>query len=229
MERWALNVVQQTNEMMNLRLQFLIKTWQFSRNFSSNDKKIKCLNNLQLTFWLLVHGFAKGWQGKMLNSLQVLIVLIASLSVSCDEYEDNIEFILHNGHETHVSTFDTLLSEQGCDLNGNFSLVTHGWVGSNSGWIPDLISNLSFYRQGCVIFMNYSYYGDRKNYFEAISFFEPVSRLLTKKLFQITDEGICHDHIFMFGFSLGGRIVIEAALNYGENLISAIDSKLSWF
>lgn len=167
----------------------------------------------------------------MLKAIQVCLLIVSfSVSlVSCDVYEDKIQFVLYNDGQPRISTFNKSFAEEGCRLDGNISIVTHGWLGSNSPWIPDLINNLSYHRKGCVIFMNYSYFGDRENYFEVISFFEPISKLMKRKIQQLSDEGADSDKIFMFGFSFGGRIVIEAALNFGENVIGQIDSKLNFF
>lgn len=159
----------------------------------------------------------------MLKTVCALILLVTS--GSCDEYEGNITFTVYNGGASFISTFDKPLSVQGCNTNGNFSFMTHGWVGSKSPWILDLVSNLTLHRKGCVIFMNYSHYSDNDNYFEVIRHFEPISKLVTRKLHQLEADGVSDENIFMFGFSFGGRIVIEAALNFGKNRIPFIDSK----
>lgn len=71
--------------------------------------------------------------------------------------------------------------------------------------------------------MNYSYFSDRMNYAEVRTHFKPISDLMTAKLHQLDNDGVRGDQIFMFGFSLGGRIVIEAALSFGYQLIGNID------
>lgn len=157
--------------------------------------------------------------------LNVLLCFVLLDLAICDIYDDNIEFIVYNGDQSFTSTFNKSFSQQGCRVAGNFSVVIHGWHGSQSAWIPDLISNLSFYRGGCVIFMNYSYFSDRDNYFEVITHFKPISELVARKLRQLSFEGVRSDAMFMFGFSFGGRIVIEAAMLYGPKRISQIDSK----
>lgn len=144
--------------------------------------------------------------------------------VSCDEYEDNIQFVLYNNGRSSVSTFNKSVSEQ-CDVTGKFSFITHGWLGSASSWIPDLIGNLSVYRTGCIVFMNYSYYSDRLNYLEVLTFYEPITNLAARKLQQLNSNGVLDENIFMFGFSLGGRIVINAAIIFGPKRISSIDSE----
>ena len=170
-------------------------------------------------------------KGTKMFKLVLVVILTVSFTVSlvsCDIYEEKIQFVVYNDGKSQISTFNESISEQGCNLEGNFSFVTHGWLGSNSPWIPDLISNLSYQRNGCIIFMNYSYFGDRENYFEVVSFFRPISELVTRKLKQLRDEGASSDKMFMFGFSLGGRIVIEAAIDFGKRLINQIDSKVNF-
>lgn len=161
--------------------------------------------------------------GGMLRTALTLFLFVTG--GSCDEYEGNITFTVYNGGASFLSTFDKPLSERGCNTKGNFSFMTHGWNGSKSPWILDLVSNLTQQRKGCVIFMNYSYYSDNDNYFQVISHFEPISKLVTRKLRQLEADGVADENIFMFGFSFGGRIVIEAALNFGKKRIPSIDSK----
>ena len=158
-------------------------------------------------------------------NIQIAIVIFLLHSVASEDVEPKVQFVLHNNGKSSMSTFNESISEQGCDVRGKFAFFTHGWMGSDVPWIPDMISNLTVYRSGCIIFMNYSYYSDRINYFETLSFFKPLAYLVTKKLNQLRDGGVSSDQIYMFGYSLGGRIVIEAALNYGKNEIAQIDCK----
>jgi predicted alpha/beta-fold hydrolase len=163
--------------------------------------------------------------------LSLLIILTHSRVIFADEYEDNIEFIVFNNATgtSFVSTFNKSLSDDGCNVKGKFAFFTHGWMGSSNSWINGLMRNLSFYRGGCIIFMNYSHFSDDINYFKLISHFKPISQLVARKLNQLRLDGVSSDNIYMFGFSFGGRIVIEAALIYGPKEISSIDSKLNDF
>lgn len=158
----------------------------------------------------------------MLRNFFVGLILV---QVFCDEYEDNVQFVLFNQGKSSMSTFNNSLNQLGCTETCNFSFITHGWMGSSSRWIPDLVKNLATYRQGCIIFMNYSHYSDNPNYFELKSHFQPLANLVTRKLRQIRDDGISSDCMFIFGFSFGGRLAIQAALQYGPGEISMIDSK----
>ena len=91
-----------------------------------------------------------------------LLLLLGAVHVFGDEYEDNVKFVLYNNGQKSISRFNETISEQGCDVNGKFSLIIHGWMGSDSPWILDLVSNLTQYRTGCIIFMNYSHYWHQK-------------------------------------------------------------------
>lgn len=156
------------------------------------------------------------------SGLLVLNILFVSL-VTCQESDGiQIKFDLYNNGETSVSTFNTSMSEQGCDMDGNFSIVAHGWQGNSAKWVPDLISNLSHYRGGCLLYMNST--NPQSNYFFVVANFQKISELLARKLKQIVDDGASSDDIFMFGFSIGGRIVIEAGLLFGPQQIGQIDS-----
>lgn len=156
---------------------------------------------------------------------RIFCLIVSWTFCYCANHEDHISFTVHLENKTFVSTFNQSLSDQGCNVNGNFSIIVHGWVGSNAPWVQTLVGNLKTYRKGCVIFMNYGHFSDRPNYYESISHFKPVSNVLLKKLRQLKEEGVSGDSIFMFGFSFGGRIVIEAGVNFGTQEIFQIDSE----
>lgn len=158
--------------------------------------------------------------------IKLLICVLMMISDAiCDEYENEISFTVFNNDTgaTFLSTFHRSLTEDGCDPEGKFSFITHGWMGSTSAWIPELISNLSYFRGGCVIFMNYSTFSDNVNYFKVIQKFKPIAKLTLRKLKQLESEHVPPNNIFMFGFSFGGRIIIEAALNFGNQRIGSVD------
>lgn len=142
-----------------------------------------------------------------------------------NEYEKNIKFILFNNdtQETTETTFDEPLSSLDCNIDGKFAIFTHGWMGSSANWIEPFNGNLSIYRGGCIIFMNYSHYSDDIDYFRLVSRFENISRVMVKKLNQLRDEGVASNNIYMFGFSFGGRLVIESGIQFGKSEISSID------
>lgn len=157
--------------------------------------------------------------------LRILAVALTVIYVDCHGYADKVEFVLYSKGQKSLSTFNETIVKQGCDVSGNFSIILHGWMGSSEPWILDLVGNLTHHRGGCVIFMNYSHYSDKVNYFEVISHFQPLSKLLTRKLRQLSHDGASNDNFFIFGFSFGGRIAIEAALNFGPQSVAQIDSE----
>lgn len=114
----------------------------------------------------------------------------------------------------------TKLSSYGCTAKDKFSIVTHGWRDSNS-WVPLLVENLLKHRGGCVIFLNYSSCIDEKNYVVTMNKWRSVSAVVTKKLKDMKRERIPPANVFLYGFSLGARIIVEAAINLGSR-------KLGW-
>jgi len=104
-----------------------------------------------------------------------------------------------------------------------FAIILHGWRGANELWIEKLIGKLLEFRGGCVIFFNYSTYSQNEDYIAVLSHWEMLSALLTRKLQQMEEIGIEGSNIFLYGHSLGARIVIDAAVNFGKQKIGLID------
>lgn len=114
-----------------------------------------------------------------------------------------------------------------CDVTGKFAFVVHGWQDSNNDWSERLIEKLLKYRGGCVVYVNWGKYSDDFSYDLITSGYWPkVSNELTNRLLQLESEGVSPDEIFLYGHSLGGRMVIDAGLKFGEGKIGQIDSKL---
>lgn len=108
---------------------------------------------------------------------------------------------------------DNNLTDFGCDPNGAFALIVHGWLESNNTeWVSELIDNLLIYRGGCIIFMDYSPHSRTPftafDYFGLVPKFGEISRVLLKKLHQMEREGLNPDNWFLFGFSFGAQLVI---------------------
>lgn len=92
--------------------------------------------------------------------------------------------------------------------------------------MKQLVGNLTEARGGCIIFIDYSYYGNNLNYFQFLSHFSGISRVVTRKLEELENEGFQPDDWFMFGHSAGGRLVIDAAANFGYQKVKEIDGKV---
>lgn len=86
-----------------------------------------------------------------------------------------------------------------------------------------MIAKFSQYRGGCVIFMNWGFYSDNLNYFRIkYSYFGGVSSALLRRLQDLESEGFHADNMFLYGHSLGARLVLEVGINF-DGRIPRID------
>jgi len=123
-------------------------------------------------------------------------------------------------NESHIATFNESLTKFNCDPYGKFAFVIHGWTeGIFTEWVNDTIRNLTYYRGGCVIFMDYSVYSVRDYFFGLMPHFNQLASLLTERIRQTTS---LFENVFMFGFSFGARLSLEAGARIGYNLIDHI-------
>lgn len=106
------------------------------------------------------------------------------------------------------------------------SIVIHGWRESynSTEWVPNLISNITDVRGGCVLFMDYSKYsiGD---YGLLVSYFKFIRDALVNQLTLLEKYEYRPDRTYMFGFSYGAHLAMEAAFRYGPRRISRVDGK----
>lgn len=124
------------------------------------------------------------------------------------------------------SSFNQSLSARGCNPNGDFAIIVHGWLESyNTEWVQDLISNLTVFRGGCIILYDYSNYSVNSNYFLLVPQFENISSMLLRFMQQLDGEGFDFGRGYMFGFSFGAHLAITTATNFGERRFKEIDGK----
>lgn len=83
---------------------------------------------------------------------------------------------------------------------------------------------MSAYRGGCIMCMDYNRYS-RLPYMQLFSHFDAIAEVLAGKLRQLERLGFSPDRGFLFGFSYGGRLALEAAQRFGPKKISKIDSE----
>lgn len=123
------------------------------------------------------------------------------------------------------STFSQSLSARGCDPKGFFSIIVHGWLESfNTEWVQDLVSNLTEFRGGCIIVMDYSNYSVNANYFALVPQFQNISDKLLRFMHQLDGEGFDFENkSYMFGFSFGAHLSITTAKNFGAGRVKEID------
>ena len=118
----------------------------------------------------------------------------------------------------------TNLSSYGCELENKFAILTHGF-GDFALWVPETVRKLLHHRGGCVIYLNYSACIDMSNYIFTMMHWQSVSALVTKKLKNMETEGVSPVNIFLYGFSIGARIMIDGAINFGPQKIGLLDGK----
>ncbi|KAG5674186.1 hypothetical protein PVAND_004169 [Polypedilum vanderplanki] len=118
-----------------------------------------------------------------------------------------------------ISTFDDNLTDLGCHAKEKVAIIVHGWIESiDTPWVPELIANLREFRGGCIIFMMVN------DYFILVQKFNPISIILLKKLRQLEEQGFDENEMFLFGFSFGAQLVIQAGMLFGNNRIAEIDA-----
>lgn len=82
------------------------------------------------------------------------------------------------------------------------------------------------YRGDCIIAMNWGAYSENINYQDVIFKDWPaVADVLLRRLKQMEAEGISPNNLFMYGHSLGARLVISAGMKFGKGKIAQIDGK----
>jgi hypothetical protein len=135
-------------------------------------------------------------------------------------------FSLHSDGVQFHSTFNQSLTDLGCNSSEKVAIVVHGWLESiETEWVPDLINNLMQYRGGCIIFMDYSNHSIVNDYFVLVNKFDVISSVLLKKLNQLSEQGFKDEEMFLYGFSFGAQLVINAGILFGENRIAEIDGE----
>lgn len=120
-----------------------------------------------------------------------------------------------------VLTFDEQLEDYGCGPKDNVSIIVHGWLeGLNTTvWVNETITNLLKYTNGCVFFFDYSVYSKNGNYFALVPHYEKIADVLTKYLLHVGNP----ERIFMFGFSFGSRLTVEAGIASYNGSIERIE------
>lgn len=106
------------------------------------------------------------------------------------------------------SPFDDDLSRHGCVVNGEFTMIVHGWKEDiTTPWVNEMVQNFLSLRGNCVFFMDYSRYSSR-GYFDLTPHFAAISAVLKKKLVSLGSPA----KLQMFGFSFGARLVVDAGI-----------------
>lgn len=81
------------------------------------------------------------------------------------------------------------------------------------------------YRGGCVICMNYGYYAEHDDYFTLVQNHKPISTVLSDTLLQLKQQNFQLGQTYIFGFSFGGPVSLQAGRNIGTKVLQQIDGK----
>ncbi|XP_058834015.1 uncharacterized protein LOC131691527 [Topomyia yanbarensis] len=143
-------------------------------------------------------------------------------------FEQNVIFRFYNGGNlTKTTTINKLplLKETSCSTTQKFAIIVHGWRENcyETFWIKDLEINLNIHRGGCIICVDYSTFASN-NYPYLFKRFNDLSAVLLKFLRTLQYEGLQFDNLYMFGFSFGGQLVLDAGNQIGYNAIESIDT-----
>lgn len=121
---------------------------------------------------------------------------------------------------------DSNLTTFGCDLNQNISIIVHGWnAGTNFTWVDKLATKLVQVRGGCSVLYKYQACVNDKDYVITLTLWHAMSQKLTTLLRRLEDEGYNPGDMFIYGFSIGSRIAIDAAISFGDQKIGNVDGK----
>lgn len=71
--------------------------------------------------------------------------------------------------------------------------------------------------------MDYYTWSQNPDYFQLVSKFDDISEVLWRRLRNIENEGFNPNDWYMFGFSFGARLVVDAAMNFGIYRVKEID------
>lgn len=80
------------------------------------------------------------------------------------------------------------------------------------------------HRGGCIVCMDYGRFS-KNNYFTLVSEFRDIKSVLISKLRLLNDLGFQPQKAYLFGFSFGAHLVMEAAEAIGVQQYQQIDGK----
>jgi len=144
--------------------------------------------------------------------------------ISADDIESKVIFTIYEHPKSSGSIWaaGVSLSSYGCNISGKFAMFAHGW-NDLSLWVDIFVQNLFKYRGGCIIRIDYSASANSDDYFLTLKQFDPISAVITKRLIDMENDGISADNMYLYGFSFGARLVIDACINFGPRKIKSID------
>ncbi|XP_058458321.1 uncharacterized protein LOC131434963 [Malaya genurostris] len=170
-------------------------------------------------------------QGRTYWFVTVVFVCICAIqSVSCaNKFEENIFFNYYNSTGDLVHVYNLVENQsypydEACHPAGRFAIVVFGWkIDCEKYFVRDLITNLTEYRGGCVICMNYTSFSQASNYLRLKRSFKDIQNVLKLKLDFLEQQGFDPNNGYLYGFSFGANLALGAAKDFGAKKIGEID------
>lgn len=97
-----------------------------------------------------------------------------------------------------------------------------GQILSSSPRILCNLADLKRVRGGCIVCMDYRELS-RYSYLHLLANFDGIADALTRKLRDFRQQLFEPSKMYLFGFSFGGQLVLEAGRRFGERQIQQID------
>ncbi|XP_053685975.1 pancreatic lipase-related protein 2-like [Sabethes cyaneus] len=139
--------------------------------------------------------------------------------------------IAHEGVKTKrleaVKEGNIFFEEHNCESRDKFAIIVHGWNETcSTEWVLDMVSNLTHHRGGCIVCMDYDgIYSVTSDYFtKLMPRFQTIVDALVGKLFELEAKGFNPEKGFLFGFSFGARIALQAGQMFGHGKLGRIDA-----
>lgn len=110
------------------------------------------------------------------------------------------------------------MAEQGCDPNGNFTIILHGWEKSTTDWMAPTIRNFLKERGNCLFFMDFFFYS-KTTYGKLFKNFAGISNVLLKKVKQIGN----YENQLIYGFSIGARLAVDVGIKISSPKIGRLE------
>ncbi|KXJ72242.1 hypothetical protein RP20_CCG018528 [Aedes albopictus] len=166
--------------------------------------------------------------GKWYALLVLLLVPGEFVAADGGGFESTIQYAVFNRESQkliYLTDDDDGFTDNGCKPNEPFAIVIHGWRDSaTKDWVVDLLSNLTTYRPGCTMFMSYGNDSQKMNYFRDLyPNFDLLASSLTQYLRRVEAVGFDPDDGYLFGFSFGANLALEAGRRFGLQRLGRID------
>ncbi|XP_055539473.1 lipase member H-like [Wyeomyia smithii] len=158
-----------------------------------------------------------------------LTVLRLKTAFGADVITGTLQYFVYNRqlqNLVELSNNDSDFIQNGCDPREQYALIVHGWrEGNTTEWVIDTVSNMTAYREGCVMLMTYGNNNRNIDYYkELVPFFDLLARNITEYFQRLETLGFDSSNAIVFGFSFGAQLALEAGRRFGFQKLGRIDA-----